>query len=202
MNKPTRKNNGMALIRLVIAMGMLAFGFAFVPLYRMFCQAFGIPVPTVLVGQAAAPKGVQEVGAQDGRTVLVRFTANVGQGVPARFTPHDFSLRVKLGEPVLTAYEAQNTGNKDMDGVAVHMLYAMGGDGGDVAKYVDLQQCFCFALQHYPAGETKMLPLSFLLTSDLPKEIHTITFSYTLFQALPNDPRLKDTHVTSATVTP
>jgi cytochrome c oxidase assembly protein subunit 11 len=189
-----KKNTWMGLVLVGVAAAMLAVGFAFVPLYRMFCQAFGIPVPAVLVGEAAQYKGPQEAGGQSGRTVLVRFTANVGQGMPAKFTPHDFSLRVPLGTPVLTAYEAVNTGMKDLDGVAVHMLYAMGGDGGDVGKYVELQQCFCFELQHYPAGETKMLPLSFLLTSDLPKEIHTITFSYTLFEAMPNDPRLKDNH--------
>lgn len=191
---PKKKNSMLAVMLVAIAFGMLGVGYAFVPLYRMFCQAFGIPVPSVLVGQAAEYKGPQIEGAQDGRMVTVRFTANVGQGVPIKFAPHDFVLKVPLGTPVLTAYEANNTSPRALDGVAVHMLYAQGGDAGDVSKYVELQQCFCFELQHYPGNETKMLPLSFLLTSDLPKDVHTITFSYTLFEAMPNDPRLKDNH--------
>ncbi len=36
-----------------------------------------------------------------------------------------------------------------------------------------------------------MLPLNFIITPDLPAGVHTITFAYTLFKALPNDPRIR-----------
>jgi cytochrome c oxidase assembly protein subunit 11 len=169
---------------------MLGVSFAFVPLYRLFCQALSIPVPRVAVGEVGvAPKDVKPTD----RMIEVRFVGDVAKGVPMTFAPMTYSMRVHVGAPVLTAYKAFNTSPVGMDGVAVHMLYGMGGRGkdGDIADYIDLRQCFCFELQHYPAGEEKMLPLNFIITPDLPAGVHTITFAYTLFKALPNDPRIR-----------
>jgi cytochrome c oxidase assembly protein subunit 11 len=102
--------------------------------------------------------------------------------MPVQLSPVTYSLKVRLGEPTLTAYRAVNNTGRDMDGIAVHTLFAMGGlDGVRVNKYVDLTQCFCFQSQHYPAHQTVNLPLSFTVTPDLPPDVHTITFSYTLF---------------------
>lgn len=168
---------------------------AAVPLYRLFCQHFGIPVPRIITGSSAqAPANPAQQLANQNRTVTVRFTANSASGLPITFGPITYTQKVKLGQPVLTAYTAKNTVNKAYDGVAVHMLYAMGGDPDiDIASYVDLQQCFCFAQEHYPANQEVRLPLSFTISPNLPAGVHTITFAYTLFEALPNDPRIKRT---------
>ena len=166
---------------------------AAVPLYRVFCQHFGIPVPQIIAGPTApAPVTAHQAATASNRTVTVRFTANTAAGLPIAFHPTDYTLKVKLGEPVLTAFAAKNNGGKPLDGVAVHQLYAMGGTGGtNIAEYVDLQQCFCFAQEHYPVKQDINLPLSFTLSPALPEGIHTVTFAYTLFEAQPNDPRIK-----------
>lgn len=183
------RNRKTLFFLLVYGLAMLGVAYAFVPLYRIMCQQFGIPVPSVLVGRAAEPKPINAVS---DRTVTVRFVANQADRFPVMLEPVTFSMKVKLGQRVLTAYRARNTSPEAKDGVAVHMLYAMGGkDSIDVPKYVDLQQCFCFELQHYPANAEVTLPLSFAITPDLPEGIHTISFAYTLFEALPNDPRIK-----------
>lgn len=165
-----------------------------VPLYSLLCDAMGITRPTIPLGQSGT--AVQQralTPAEANRRITVRFTANTAQGVPIEFHPLSYTMQVPLGKPVLTAYQAKNLSPKPMDGVAVHMLYAMGGESGvQVADYVALEQCFCFAQQHYPANAEVNLPLSFTLSPDLPKGIHTITFAYTLFEALPDDPRIKN----------
>lgn len=171
----------------------IALTIAAVPLYRIFCQHFGIPVPGIVSGPGyeSAPRPDAATVKAD-RTITIRYTANTAAGVPVTFNPLVYSQKVKLGEPVLTAYEARNTSGRAMDGVAVHMLFARGGAGGiDVASYVNLQQCFCFEQEHYPPHKDLRLPLSFTISPDLPEGVHTITFSYTLFEVRENDPRLK-----------
>ncbi|HEX2859891.1 MAG TPA: cytochrome c oxidase assembly protein [Alphaproteobacteria bacterium] len=188
---PLAKRNARFLwLSAFIVVAMLGVSFAFVPLYRIMCQVFKIPVPRIAVGESAVSgAGIVKTD----RVVDVRFVAEAARGVPIRFTPTDYKLRVHVGEPVLTAYTATNTSPRGIDGVAVHMVYSMGNQAkdGDVSRYIDLRQCFCFELQHYPGNEEKKLPLNFIITPDLPDDVHTITFAYTLFEALPNDPRIK-----------
>lgn len=176
------KNTILALVLLTFAAGMLGLAYAFVPLYKMLCQAFGIPLPSVEVSaQLAAPKPISHVS---DRVITITFTGNNDSTMPVRLKPLTYSLKVRLGEPVLTAYHATNLTGKALDGVAVHMLYAMGGaDGVNINKYVDLQQCFCFEEQHYPAKQDVTLPLTFTVTPELPAAVHTISFNYTLFPA-------------------
>ena len=192
---PARSHTKILLFCLVCLVWGTALVTAAVPLYRLFCQHFGIPVPRIITGPApqALPNSQSPIP-NPSRTVTVRFTANSASGLPITFGPATYTQKVKLGEPVLTAYLARNNVDKAYDGVAVHMLYAMGGDPDiDIASYVDLQQCFCFAQEHYPANQEVRLPLSFTISPNLPAGVHTITFSYTLFEALPNDPRIKKT---------
>lgn len=164
-----------------VAVAMVGVAYSFVPLYRIFCSVMGIPVPSVLVGEAGTAKSYDPSAVTD-RTVLVRFIGNAASGVPVSLAPVVRTLRVRLGEPALTAYAAENTSSLAMDGVAVHTIFAMGGQGGfDINNYIELQQCFCFEEQHYPAHERVNLPLSFIVTPDLPEGVHTITFAYTLF---------------------
>lgn len=164
-----------------------------VPLYNLMCDAFGITRPTIPLGQSGTTIGeVTLTPQQAARRVTIRFTANTQAGLPIDFAPLSYSVQVGLGQSFLTAYAARNNAPKALDGVAVHMLYAMGGPSGvNVADYIALEQCFCFAQQHYPAQSDIRLPLAFTLAPTLPEGIHTITFAYTLFEALPDDPRIK-----------
>ncbi len=166
---------------------------AAVPLYRLFCQHFGIAVPSIVTGPGYTPSPSTNLPyTSPPREITIRYTANVAGGMPIKFHPISYSQKVTLGQPVLTAYAAKNHGSRAYDGVAVHMLFAMGGPGGiDVSKYVNLQQCFCFEQEHYPVGADLNLPLSYTISPDLPEGIHTISFAYTLFEALPDDPRIK-----------
>jgi cytochrome c oxidase assembly protein subunit 11 len=42
-------------------------------------------------------------------------------------------------------------------------------------------ECFCFTEQALAAGESRDMPVRFIVSPDLPKEITTLTLSYTFF---------------------
>lgn len=176
MNQNTR----LLLILLALGVGMLGLSYAFVPLYKAFCAALGIPVPSIMVGVAAEPKIIGEIS---NRTVTVRFQANNAQGMPVVLNPDVRRVKIRLGEPFLTSYKADNKAARTINGVAVHTILALGGPPRtDINDYIQLEQCFCFEEQLYPASKHVNLPLQFTVTNDLPEGIHTITFAYTLFE--------------------
>ena len=49
------------------------------------------------------------------------------------------------------------------------------------AEYFHKTECFCFNQQPLDGGENAELPLRFIVDQDVPKQVHTITLSYTLF---------------------
>ena len=42
-------------------------------------------------------------------------------------------------------------------------------------------ECFCFEQQQLAEGEDLDMPLRFIIDSNLPKDVKTLTLSYTLF---------------------
>lgn len=49
------------------------------------------------------------------------------------------------------------------------------------ASYFKKIECFCFTQQTLRAGEAKEFPVVFVLDTKLPKDVNTITLSYTFF---------------------
>ena len=43
-------------------------------------------------------------------------------------------------------------------------------------------ECFCFTQQTLAAGETRQMPVVFVIDPALPKDVSTITLSYTFFE--------------------
>lgn len=179
MNKT--KNKKLLLILLLVAFGMLGFSYAFVPMYRMLCQVLGVPTINLTVGETGSKSLPVEV--IEDRVMTIRFMGNNVVGVPIELNPMQSKIKVKVGEQAMTAYTAQSHSEKAFDGLAVHTIIGFGEGEKDVAEYVELQQCFCFEEQLYPPMEEITLPLSFHITPDLPKDVHTITFGYTLFES-------------------
>lgn len=171
------QNNWRLLVKLsVLGVLMLGLTYASVPLYAMFCKLVGIPVPGVA---SQSFDGPQEVS---GREVEVRFAAASDPAMPVQLRRLTPSVRVKIGEPTLVAYEATNPTDRDITGIAIHTV-TMHGDvpSIDAIEYINLLKCFCFDEFTYPAGQTVQLPVSFTVKSDLPEGANTIVFSYTLY---------------------
>ena len=49
------------------------------------------------------------------------------------------------------------------------------------AEYFHKTECFCFNQQPLEGGGVAEMPLQFIVDQDLPRDIKTITLSYTIF---------------------
>jgi cytochrome c oxidase assembly protein subunit 11 len=51
----------------------------------------------------------------------------------------------------------------------------------EAARHLRKSECFCFNNQPFKAGESKTLPVVFMLDPALPRDVDTVTLSYTFF---------------------
>ncbi|NIM42781.1 MAG: cytochrome c oxidase assembly protein [Hydrogenophaga sp.] len=160
----------------VIALGMFAFGYALVPIYRHICDALGINVLAVsetrIPGAARLPANTQ---VDLTRTITVEFDTNV-RG-PWNFKPAVRSLQVHPGELTTVMYEFQNIQNRSMAAQAIPSYAPK-----QSAAHFNKLECFCFTQYTLAAGEKKEWPVAFVIDPRLPKDVHTITLSYTFFE--------------------
>jgi cytochrome c oxidase assembly protein subunit 11 len=152
---------------------MVAMSYAAVPLYDWFCRATGFNGTTQVA--TAAPKEVSE------RTVTVRFDANVGAGLPWRFTPEKNSIEVKLGEVITVDYIVTNLAARETLGVAAYNVAPL-----TYGAYFQKINCFCFNEQRMKAGETRHMTVVFYVDPEMAKDPDTlardtITLSYTFY---------------------
>jgi cytochrome c oxidase assembly protein subunit 11 len=110
------------------------------------------------------------------RTVTIELDANA-HGMPWRFQPTVRHLKVHPGELVHVEYVVANVRDTPVTGQAV-VSYGPTLAGGFVRKL----DCFCFTQQTLAAGETRRMPVSFVLDAGLPADINTFTLSYTFFE--------------------
>jgi cytochrome c oxidase assembly protein subunit 11 len=163
--------NRQLLIKLaVVAAGMFGFGFALVPFYKAICEAAGI-------NNLLQPDEVAANGQIDrSRTVTIEFDANT-HDVPWRFKPRQASLTVHPGELAHVVYEVQNTRPIATTGQAIPSYGPR-----SAAQYFRKLECFCFTQQALQAGETRAMPVAFVVDPALPADVNTITLSYTFFE--------------------
>lgn len=166
---------GLAAI-LVVMTGLVA---ASVPLYRWFCQVTGYGGTTNVASEAPAPA---EIGAA-GRTITVRFNADVNSRLPWRFGPVQREVTVRLGEQKLAFYEARNMGDRPITGTATFNVTP-----AKAGYYFTKVDCFCFTEQTLAPGESAEMAVSFFVDPALADEpnlddVTTITLSYTFFRA-------------------
>jgi cytochrome c oxidase assembly protein subunit 11 len=154
----------------IAAVAMFGFGFAMVPFYQAFCNAVGI---NSLVERDAAPTNTQ-VDAT--RSVTVEFDANV-RSLPWNFRPVVNHMQVHPGQLMQVEYEVSNSRSTPVTGQAIVSF------GPELAsRYFKKLECFCFSQQTLAAGETRRMPVVFLVDPSLPGDINTITLSYTFFE--------------------
>jgi len=155
----------------VVAM-MFAFGYALVPIYRTICEALGVNVIARSEPQSEAPASTQ---VDFGRTVTVEFDANA-RG-PWDFRPETARIDVHPGEVVTVMYEFRNRQERTMAAQAFPS-YAPAAAAAHFRKL----ECFCFSEHVLKPGETKRWPVVFVVDARLPKDVRTITLSYTFFE--------------------
>ncbi len=154
----------------IVAVAMFGFGFALVPFYDHICRALGV---NSMVEKSELPANTQ---VDRTRTVTIELDANA-HGMPWRFQPTVRHLKVHPGELVQVEYEVANVRDRPVTGQAV-VSYGPALAGGFVRKL----ECFCFTQQTLAAGETRRMPVSFVLDAGLPVDINTFTLSYIFFE--------------------
>ena len=164
-------DNRRMLTRLsIVAVAMFGFGFALVPFYDHICRALGV---NSLVERAEQPANTQ---VDLTRKITIEFDANA-HGMPWRFEPVVRHLEVHPGQMVHMEYEVANVRSSAVTGQAVASYGpALAG------RFVRKLECFCFTQQTLAAGETRRMPVSFVVDASLPAEINTFTLSYTFFE--------------------
>jgi cytochrome c oxidase assembly protein subunit 11 len=169
----TRKLNSQMFGKLiVVAVLMFGFGYALVPIYKKICEITGI---NFLTTKDVTIEEVKNTQVDTSRTITVEFDANV-QG-PWRFRPTVSSVQVHPGEMTQVVYEVVNTQSRAIDGQAIPS-YAPQQVGAHFKKV----ECFCFQQQTLGPNEAKQMPVVFFVDPALPKDVKTITLSYTFFE--------------------
>jgi cytochrome c oxidase assembly protein subunit 11 len=158
---------------LVVAGTMFAFGFALVPLYEKICEVTGINFLTKRDREAEVFARNTQVDTS--RKVIVEFDAN-GRGA-WRFRPETNAVEVHPGELVTVVYDLINTKDVPTSGQAIPSYAPMVS-----GAYFRKLECFCFEQQELAGGETRKFPVVFVVDPKLPKDVGTITLSYTFFE--------------------
>ena len=155
---------------MLIVLGMLGFVVAMVPFYNVFCKAVG------LNGKTGGAVEYQQTNVDKTRTITVEFVATNNENLPWKFYPMTTKIKLHPGEMTRIAYYAENNSPRDMSIQAIPSVTP-----GAAAKYLKKTECFCFTQQFLKSHDKKEMPVLFHLDPDLPKNINTITLSYTLF---------------------
>ncbi|MDE2626290.1 MAG: cytochrome c oxidase assembly protein [Burkholderiales bacterium] len=161
----------------VVAALMFGFGYALVPMYRAICTALGVNVLALSEQQTSGEKAYDPKNSQVDltRSITVEFDANV-RG-PWEFKPAQRSIEVHPGQLSTVMYEFRNIQNRTMVAQAIPS-YAP----NQAMPYFHKLECFCFSEQKLKPGESKQWPVVFVIDPKLPKDVKTITLSYTFFE--------------------
>jgi len=176
--KMSNKVFGLALATLVLF--MFSFAYANVPLFKLFCERFGLDNS----GKARL-KGEEPVSSATanikGRDVRVKFMGVAGTGLPVRFGPSEPTVSTYPGKPVKVDYTFENESGDSVFFRAVHSIRPM-----QAAKEFQLMQCFCFEDQTLAPHEVRVLPVYFALSPRFPTQVNELILNYTLFPRDPN----------------
>jgi cytochrome c oxidase assembly protein subunit 11 len=158
----------------LVVMAVLMFAFVFVvmvPLYNVLCDALGINGKTNGEAYTAV---LAEVDTS--RTVTIQFIATNNAGMPWEFGPGDKVMKVNPGAENDTVFFARNPMPQAMVAQAIPSI-----SPSRAAEYFHKTECFCFNQQPLGGESSAEMPLQFIIDQDLPRDIGTITLSYTIF---------------------
>lgn len=165
---------------LVVVVVMSGFGWALVPMYRAICNALGINVLAVSEVKLRQELGQASTAGRNtlvdtSRTITVEFDANA-RG-PWDFKPAQASLQVHPGQLATVMYEFRNRQSYTMAAQAIPSYAPR-----QSAAHFNKLECFCFNEYTLAPGESRQWPVTFIIDPKLPRDVTTITLSYTFFE--------------------
>lgn len=155
-----------------VSLFAFAFTFSLVPLYRIACEkVFGIRLASGPQQGAVVAADPQE------RWVTVQFDAGVNSKLAWEFRPHETEMKVRVGQPYETTYFARNVAPMPVVGSATPSVAP-----ARASQYFVKTECFCFTAQTLASGESRDMPVRFIVDPALPADVKTLTLSYTFFR--------------------
>ncbi len=159
----------------LVAIAMFGFGYLMVPIYNVLCDITGINGKTGQIAQSQV--SVDDV--DPNRLVTVEFDTNVNPALPWKFRAVQFKQEVRPGEIAEALFIVENESDKSVVGQAIPSVAPE-----QASLFFNKTECFCFINQALAPGEKKEMIVRFVVGSDLPEKISTMTLSYTFFKAL------------------
>ena len=167
--RPDRANRALMLKFTLATVIMFAFGYALVPFYEQICKATGLR-------DIDAPDEIANTQVDATRNVRLELDANVNK-LPWQFRPETPIVNVHPGQLMTLLYDVENTSDHPMTGQAIPSY------GPPLAaEYFKKLECFCFTKQSFGPHEKRQMPVVFVVDPKLPKDVGTITLSYTFFE--------------------
>ncbi|SEM13286.1 cytochrome c oxidase assembly protein subunit 11 [Pseudoxanthomonas sp. GM95] len=170
---PAQNRRTAGLPRMIgVAVAVFILTFSLVPLYRLACEkVFGVrlekgPGQALVAGAEAKP-----------RMVTVEFDGGVNSKLPWAFHPEVQRMQVTPGKLYDAQFFARNEGKRSIVGSAVPSVAP-----ARASQYFVKTECFCFTAQTLEAGESRDMPVRFMIDPDLPADVSTVTLSYTFFK--------------------
>jgi cytochrome c oxidase assembly protein subunit 11 len=182
-NSRAKRRTLLLLTSLVVV--MFGFGFAMVPLYSLFCKATGTPSVAQLteIDPVAYPEGVVYSGDVDqSRWVTVKFDTTVHPNLPWEFSAKTTKIRVHPGKIYAVDFDARNRSSNTVTGQAIPSIAPW-----QATAYFTKLECFCFHKQTLTGNQKAVMPLRFMVMPELPKDIHSLTLSYSFMRLKQSD---------------
>lgn len=184
---PARSHRRLLIKLLLVVTLFFAFGFALVPLYDALCLATGLNGKTASktnVGIGGISRSVTNPPSRidTSRIVTVEFTGTVMPGLPWDMQALTSSLDLHPGELHQAMFRVHNRSDQPIIGQAIPSVTP-----GLAAQHFEKLDCFCFAQQTLAPGETKELPVTFIVKPEIDQDIRTITLAYAFFNTV--DPK-------------
>jgi len=166
----TRSRKKILIWLSILVVGMFFFAYALVPLYDVMCKALGINGKTT----ATSIRNTSYV--DKSRVIAMQFLATKNENLNWTFYPNIKKITLHPGVDTKLTYFAKNNTNHTMTVQAVPSVTP-----SLAASHLKKTECFCFNQQTLKAHQSMDMPIIFHLDNQLPKNIHEVTLSYTLF---------------------
>jgi len=175
------KNRRTTLLLSGLVVLMFGFGFALVPLYDLFCEATG--TQSLSQRKAIGPDLLVSAEIDNTRWVTVKFDTSVHPNLPWEFDAQQSKISVHPGETYEVSFNARNRSHESVTGQAIPSIAPW-----QATPYFSKLECFCFNKQTLSGDLAAEMPLRFVVSTNLPEEINSLTLSYSFMRLKDGDP--------------
>jgi cytochrome c oxidase assembly protein subunit 11 len=169
---PATRNRALLMRLGVVVLFMFGFGYALVPFYNQICRATGLRELGGLDSERDAAKNSQ---VDLTRSVRVELDSNL-RDLPWTFKPITPIVDVHPGAVTQVLFDVTNTTDHPITGQAIPSYSPQ-----NAVLYFHKLECFCFTRQTLQPGEHRQMPVVFVLDPKMPKDMPTVSLSYTFF---------------------